>query len=163
VFNRYIRERDKNETCISCGRVPKKRNAGHYRSVGACPELRFEPLNVNLQCEHCNTFKSGNAIEYRINLVKKIGLERVEWLEGPHEPAKWSIDEIKAIKKEYADKTGVKVYIRIPSLNIAYEYDPIEEKIKRKKLELLKLLLKEKKLKLEIRKPTRADDKITLF
>ena len=65
--------------------------------------------------------------------------------------------------KEYADKTGVKVYIRIPSLNIAYEYDPIEEKIKRKKLELLKLLLKEKKLKLEIRKPTRADDKITLF
>lgn len=104
AFNAYIRERDKGQLCISCQKPPKKKNAGHYRSVGACPELRFEELNVHLQCEHCNTYLSSNAIEYRINLVKKIGLEYVEWLEGPHPPKKYTIEDLKQIKKEYKRK-----------------------------------------------------------
>ncbi|XKM12681.1 recombination protein NinG [Orbaceae bacterium ac157xtp] len=72
VFNAYIRERDKNEPCISCGRYHTGQyHAGHYRSVGACPELRFCELNVHKQCSACNNHKSGNILEYRINLVKK--------------------------------------------------------------------------------------------
>ncbi len=98
AFNRYIRARDHNEPCISCRREPKKRNAGHYRSVGAAPELRFDEKNCHLQCEHCNSYQSGNAIEYRIHLVHKIGLDSVEWLEGPHPPKKYTIDELKEIK-----------------------------------------------------------------
>jgi hypothetical protein len=104
TFNRYIRLRDKDLPCISCGKPPKKKNAGHYRSVGACPELRFDELNCHLQCEHCNSYKSGNAIDYRINLIKKIGIESVEWLEGPHEPKKYTIDDIEEIKKHYRQK-----------------------------------------------------------
>jgi len=102
--NAYIRQRDKNKPCISCGRIPKKRNAGHYRSVGACPELRYHPLNIHLQCEHCNSWKSGNAIEYRINLVRKIGVELVEWLEGPHEMQHRSIEDLKDIKAYYKEQ-----------------------------------------------------------
>ncbi|WP_118812711.1 recombination protein NinG, partial [Haemophilus influenzae] len=74
VFNKFIRLRDKNEPCISCGRYHQGQyHAGHYRSVGACPELRFCELNVHKQCAPCNDHKSGNIIEYRINLVNKIG------------------------------------------------------------------------------------------
>ena len=101
-FNRFIRIRDIGQVCISCQKPPKKKNAGHYRGRGAAPELRFNELNVHLQCEHCNSHLSSNAIEYRINLVKKIGIEKVEWLEGPHEPAKLSIQDIKDIKKKYS-------------------------------------------------------------
>jgi len=104
AFNAYIRERDKDQVCISCQQPPKKKNAGHYRSVGAAPELRFEPLNCHLQCEHCNTYLSSNAIEYRINLIKKIGEDQVLWMEGPHEPKKYTIDELKQIKAEYKAK-----------------------------------------------------------
>lgn len=100
-FNRFIRLRDSGDNCISCQKPPKKKNAGHYRSVGSSPELRFEPLNCHLQCEHCNTYLSSNAIEYRINLVKKIGQSKVDWLEGPHEPKRYTFDELLEIKKKY--------------------------------------------------------------
>ena len=105
AFNAFIRERDKKQPCISCERNHKGQyHAGHYRSVGACPELRFCELNVHKQCSACNNHKSGNIIEYRINLVKKIGAEKVEWLEGPHEPKKYTIEQIKQIKAEYKFK-----------------------------------------------------------
>ncbi len=113
-FNRFIRLRDNNLLCISCGNKPNMGayvggggvHAGHYRSVGACPELRYEPLNVNVQCVHCNVHKSGSAIDYRLGLIKKIGLEKVEWLEGPHEAKKYTIEELKAIKLEYRAKAN---------------------------------------------------------
>ena len=107
AFNAYIRERDKYEHCISCGRQPRKRNAGHYKSVGSSPELRFHPFNCNLQCEHCNTYKSGNQTEYRIHLVRRIGLANVEWLEGPHSAQKLTIDEIKEIKQYYKEQLKI--------------------------------------------------------
>ena len=104
IFNRFIRLRDEDHVCISCQKPPKKKNAGHYRSVGSCPELRFNELNVHLQCEHCNTYLSSNAIEYRKNLAVKIGQDKLEWLEGPHEPLKLTINDIKELKKKYTAK-----------------------------------------------------------
>jgi len=102
AFNRYIRARDHGSLCISCRNPPKKINAGHYRSRGSAPELRFDEDNCHIQCEKCNSYLSGNAIEYRINLINKIGIKRVEILEGPHEPLKLTIDEIKALKAKYS-------------------------------------------------------------
>ena len=105
AFNSYIRLRDANRPCISCGRFHEGQNhAGHYLSVGANPALRFEPLNVWKQCAPCNTYLSGNAVNYRRALVELIGIEKVEWLEGPHEPQKYTVDELIAIKKEYVAK-----------------------------------------------------------
>ena len=101
IFNKWIRLRDKGLNCISCNKPAKKENAGHYRSVGGNPELRFEPLNNNLQCEYCNTYLHGNLIDYRINLIKKIGLEKVEWLEGAHKPKRYTTDNIKGLKVMY--------------------------------------------------------------
>lgn len=105
VVNKYIRLRDQNRPCISCGRYHTGQyHAGHYRSVGAAPELRFVEDNIHKQCAPCNNHKSGNAIEYRINLVNKIGIERVEFLEGPHQPKKYTVEEIGLIKSLYKFK-----------------------------------------------------------
>jgi hypothetical protein len=102
AFNAWIRARDAGHACISCGRYHKGQwHAGHYRSVGSEPALRFEPDNVHLQCAPCNTHLSGNLIPYRVNLIKKIGLERVEWLESAHEPKKYLISEITQMKVLY--------------------------------------------------------------
>jgi hypothetical protein len=47
---------------------------------------------------------SGNLINYRINLAKKIGVDLVEWLEGPHEPKKYTIEQLREIKATYSRK-----------------------------------------------------------
>ena len=105
AFNAFIRERDKDLPCISCGRHHQGQyHAGHYRTVGANPELRFEELNVQKQCAPCNNHKSGNIVEYRINLVKRIGQDQVDWLEGPHEPKRYTVEELKEIKALYRRK-----------------------------------------------------------
>ena len=113
AVNEFIRLRDAHLPCISCDSTPNDNDlmtgsrwdAGHYRSVGACPELRFELLNIHRQCVRCNRNLSGNAVEYRIRLVLRIGAEKVDWLEGPHPARKYTVDEIKVIKAEYRAKT----------------------------------------------------------
>jgi len=105
VFNKFIRLRDNDLACISCGRHHSGQyHAGHYRSVGSAPELRFEELNNNKQCSPCNNHLSGNLIPYRVNLIKKIGVDKVEWIEGHHEAKKYTIDQIKEIIKLYKQK-----------------------------------------------------------
>lgn len=109
AFNAFIRARDAGKPCISCGNLPddsglitgSRVDAGHYRSVGACPELRFEELNCHAQCVRCNQHLSGNTVEYRISLVQRIGQEAVDWLEGPHEAKHYTTDELKEIKRKY--------------------------------------------------------------
>lgn len=109
AVNEYVRLRDARLPCISCDSTPNDNDlmtgsrwdAGHYRSVGACPELRFEPLNIHRQCVKCNRNLSGNAVEYRIRLLLRIGAEKVAWIEGPHEARKYTVEEIKAIKVKY--------------------------------------------------------------
>lgn len=104
-FNAWVRVRDSGMACISCGRHHQGQNhAGHYLSVGARPELRYEPLNVHLQCAPCNTHLSGNAVLYRQALIGRIGLGGVEWLEGPHPTRHYTVDDLKAIKQDYAAK-----------------------------------------------------------
>lgn len=104
IFNKFIRLRDDELPCISCGEHRNTYDAGHYRSVGAAPQLRFNEDNCHKQCVHCNQHKSGNAIEYRIGLVKRIGAERVEALECNNQTVKWTAEEARAIKVHYQDK-----------------------------------------------------------
>lgn len=101
VFNFFIRLRDKNEPCISCGTWNAKWDAGHFRSVGSAPELRFEELNVHKQCFRCNGPLGSNRDNYEAALIRKIGQEKVDWLKGPHAPKKYTIEELKALKNKY--------------------------------------------------------------
>lgn len=123
-FNKFIRLRDKNDDCISCGRTNTEVepsdgwkpggawDCGHFLTRGAYPELRFHEDNAHKQCKSCNggsgkyTRKSHTvAKEYEKRLIQKIGQDRVDWLKGPHEPLNLTIDEIKEIKTKYRAKT----------------------------------------------------------
>ena len=119
VFNKFIRLRDANEPCISCGRfvhdndliTGSRWDCGHYLTRGAFPELRFVEQNCAKQCSSCNggsdkyTKKAHTVTQqYTENLVKKIGIVQFEWLKAKHEAKKYTIDDIKEIKAEYQAK-----------------------------------------------------------
>lgn len=103
--NAYIRARDHGKPCISCGKETKAGDhAGHWKPTSTSPELRFEELNIHLQCIQCNLHLHGNVAKYREGLILRIGLDKVEWLESKHEPCKYTIDELKELKILYKNK-----------------------------------------------------------
>lgn len=83
-FNAFIRYRDKDMHCISCDK-PSDWNGqwhcGHFKTVGARSDLRFEEANAAKQCSQCNNFLSGNIIEYKKELIKRIGVNVVSGLD----------------------------------------------------------------------------------
>ncbi len=111
AFNAFIRERDKDKPCICCG-MPLVGSVssgglfdcGHYRSVASAPHLRFNEANANGQKKQCNRWGAGRAVDYRIGLIARIGLEAVESLEDDQAPKKYTIAELKAIKAYYVAK-----------------------------------------------------------
>ncbi len=109
AFNAYIRARDADLPCISCGDfTPMTRggdyDAGHYRSIGANPELRFHEQNCNKQCKRCNGHLSGNIVNYRVGLLMKYGELVVAEIEGPHEPLKLVRQDAIDIRDRYKAK-----------------------------------------------------------
>lgn len=110
AFNEFIRWRDRaaGHTCISSGRPldwsGNQTDAGHYRSTGSAPHLRFDERNCHAQSKMDNRFLSGAAVDYRLGLIKRIGLEAVEALEADQEPRRYTIEDLKAITTEYRAK-----------------------------------------------------------
>ena len=105
AFNKYIRLRDAKEPCISCGRHHQGQyHAGHYRSVGSSPHLRFHLWNNHRQCAPCNTHLSGNLINYRMNLIKKIGQAKVDWIESANFSNKYSEEYLRRVKRVFNRK-----------------------------------------------------------
>ena len=102
VFNAYIRARDKELGCISCGAEVEQ--AGHYHSQGHHSALRFNPINTNGQCRRCNMFLHGNLIKYRQGLVDRYGEMVVLDLEhsaNNNRLKKWSRDELEQLISQY--------------------------------------------------------------
>lgn len=105
VFNTFIRLRDKELSCISCGRTNVEEfHAGHY--VNSTYQYhRFNENNVNKQCSYCNTHLRGNLIDYRKGLIAKIGLEEVEYLENSKRMMlEITVPEIKELIVKYKKK-----------------------------------------------------------
>ena len=111
AFNAYIRARDQaaGHLCISSGKPldwsGNAVDAGHYRSVGSAPHLRFDERNCHAQSKQDNRFLSGNAVDYRIGLIARIGQEAVDDLEADQSVRKYSVEQIKGIKAYYRAKT----------------------------------------------------------
>jgi len=110
VFNAYVRARDSHLPCICCGHsltldaVGGGFDCGHYRSTGSAAHLRFNEDNAHGQRKVCNRYGAGRAVDYRVGLVARIGLERVEALEADNHTHKWAADELRAIKALYRQK-----------------------------------------------------------
>lgn len=111
AFNEYVRTRDQaaGHLCISSGKPldwsGNAVDAGHYRSVGSAPHLRFDERNCHAQSKQDNRFLSGNAVDYRIGLIARIGQEAVEALEADQSVRKYTLEQIKGIKAYYRAKT----------------------------------------------------------
>ena len=109
TFNKFIRLRDAKEPCISCGyisdgKTSRQWHASHYRPSGQNSAIRFNEDNVHKACSICNNHLSGNLIAYRVSLIEKIGIDKVEWLESSKHSHKWTIDELQEIIKTYREK-----------------------------------------------------------
>lgn len=107
VFNTYIRTRDKNKNCISCDKkLVGKFDAGHFFSVGAYPNLRFNENNVFGQCVHCNRDKHGNVKEYDLRLQNILSTKDYnQLLNDRNKPALLGIEDVKELIEIYRLKT----------------------------------------------------------
>jgi len=94
--------RDVGAPCCTCG-VPYKSikfDAGHYRTVGAVPELRLELTNIHAQCHICNSHASGRRDAYNLFIKQKYGQDHYDWLNGPHPELRDQYPHIDDLKKE---------------------------------------------------------------
>ena len=113
AFNAFIRARDAGQPCICCGRTSTgaasggEWDAGHYRSRGSAPHLRFDERNVHAQLKQCNRYDSGNVVGYRLGLIARIGLAAVEALEADQLPRHYSIEQLRGIKAHYTSLARV--------------------------------------------------------
>ncbi|OON35624.1 protein NinG [Izhakiella australiensis] len=106
AFNEYIRTRDAADPCISCGRFHDGQwHAGHFRTVKASPETRYDEDGCHKQCMPCNHHLSGNIGEYKPRLIEKIGQEAFDRLMGTHELKKWTREELQELAAHYRQKT----------------------------------------------------------
>jgi len=103
-FNRYIRLRDENKGCVSCGvsLKGKKYDAGHFYNSNNHWSLRYDEANVHAQCVKCNRDLHGNLLEYRQKLKQRIGAMELERLEmQAKETRKYTREELQAIHEKY--------------------------------------------------------------
>lgn len=110
AFNAFIRKRDRHQLCICCDK-PLAQDAlgggfdcGHYRSIGSAPHLRFDERNAHGQTKQCNRWGSGRAVDYRLGLIQRIGIEAIESIESDQTPRKYSIPELQEIITTYRKK-----------------------------------------------------------
>jgi hypothetical protein len=102
AFNAMINRRDLGKPCIACNLpIVTVVHASHYRTVASSPHLRYDERNCHSGCVKCNVFLVGNVINYRSNLIKRIGLKEVECLESDSSVKKWTITEIKEMESNF--------------------------------------------------------------
>ncbi len=106
AFNQFIRTRDADDPCISCGRMHEGQwHAGHYRTVKSSPETRYDEDGCHKQCMPCNHHLSGNIPNYKPRLIEKIGQAAFDRLMGAHELKKWKREELQELAAFYRQKT----------------------------------------------------------
>lgn len=106
--NKLVRLLDHGKPCISCDEY-RPLEAGHFRSVGSCPELRYCLLQIHGQCRACNQAGTRRmnrgrkpevvAAEYERLLRRRMGDEVVDWIKAPHPINHYTIEELIDMRK----------------------------------------------------------------
>lgn len=87
LFSLYIRKKNMDWKgfvyCFTCGKYENYKlvDAGHYipKAISGSV-LKFEPRNVNVQCQGCNRILRGNYAVYKQKLIEKYGQGIIEQL-----------------------------------------------------------------------------------
>lgn len=106
VFSIYVRNRDSEDGLAQCFTCPALKpiaqmQAGHFvsRRVNI---LRFDPLNVHVQCYSCNVMRHGDLYTYAKKLDETYGNGTADKLHAQRfSTHKFTIDELKKIIEEY--------------------------------------------------------------
>jgi len=107
AFNSFVRARDADKPCISCGRplagpqIGGAFDCGHYRSVGSAQHMRFVEDNAHGQCKHCNSHLAGNHVAYRQGLIQRIGQRAVDLIEADNTTRKYTKEGLEEIARHY--------------------------------------------------------------
>jgi hypothetical protein len=108
VFQKYIRLRDKDKPCISCGiQQTDLWDGGHYKKAEIYSGVIFDENNVHKQCRKCNRFLGGNELNYRDGLIQRFNVDFVENIElkaNETRKYKYTKEELKEIKEKYLKK-----------------------------------------------------------
>jgi len=111
MLHKYIRERDHEKRCVTCDTLlVDSYDAGHFRSVGSAKELQVCPINIHGQCRKCNQGynhkyqrdKRGTAERYESEARERLGNKLVDWLKGPHKPARLRDEDYRYLYKVYS-------------------------------------------------------------
>lgn len=111
AFNTYIRERDKDKGCFVCDKLFQQTetlggvmDAGHVRSRGAAPQLRFNEDNCHAECKPCNSAWGAKPHEIEAGAIRRIGQQRYDALKADNAPHKWTHAELREIRDTYRQK-----------------------------------------------------------
>lgn len=106
MCHKFIKLRDKDKPCVSCGTVNDVQYcAGHYKPSGVNALYRYDERNIHKQCNrYCNLGLSGNLSNYRPELINRIGIDAVLEIENNKTEKKWSLQELNAITEYYREK-----------------------------------------------------------
>ena len=103
-FQKWIRQRDKDQPCISCGTMDAKWDAGHFYKAELYSGLLLHEDNVHKQCSYCNSYLAGNLIAYEDGLKKRIGIDRLNNLKSLADQSRsyrWTREELQQIITTY--------------------------------------------------------------
>ena len=104
-FQKWVRMRDRDMPCISCGvKDTDLFDGGHYFKAELFSGLIFDERNCHKQCRKCNRFLNGNELQYRSGLIKRYGIDFVTNLESISDSKrvyKYSREELIAKKLQY--------------------------------------------------------------
>lgn len=107
-FQKWVRERDKNKPCVSCGtRTSDIWDGGHFYKAEIYSGLIFDERNCHKQCRKCNRFLGGNENNYRLRLIEKFGEAFVLQLDADAIKLKqyrFERSELKNLKRMYDKK-----------------------------------------------------------
>ena len=104
-FQRYIRKRDAELPCISCGTEQTDLwDGGHFKKAELYSGVIFDEMNCHKQCRKCNRFLGGNELNFREGLIVRYGetyVLEIEQRAAKLRVYKYTKDQLKEIREKY--------------------------------------------------------------
>ncbi len=110
AINAYVRVRDHEEGCISCDKPATwdgQWQAGHLKTRGANSFLRYSLWNLNKQCSPCNLHASGNVAEHERGIIRRYGIERIEYLHSAPKSRRYDDEYLIRLARIFRKKTRI--------------------------------------------------------
>jgi DNA-directed RNA polymerase subunit N (RpoN/RPB10) len=104
-IQKWVRKRDSNLPCISCGTFTSDLwDGGHFKKAEIYSGVIFDEMNIHRQCRKCNRFLGGNELNFREGLIARYGEDYVLNIEKKALETrnyKFNKEELKELREKY--------------------------------------------------------------